>query len=208
MPSNPFIVSDEPVGAVAVQEKREADPLLGDFDFAVGPQQPPLTAMFKGKGFPQALMGEVAPVWLMSLHGGSGASTVASLLPGAKVTLQEWPLSQVEFRPAPVLLVARTHAHGLATLKRATSQWADGSLPEDHVQLMGTVLVADGPAPAKALMKELRTVAAMSPRTWHLTWNEQWRSLVASDDHPLNTRGRMTVRSITKALSLTPQNQS
>lgn len=208
MPSNPFLVSnDEPVGSVAVQEKRERDVLLGEYEFTVGPQQPPRTTTFQGRGFPLALMGEVAPVWLMGVHGGAGASTLASLLTGAAESHQAWPLSHAEEPPAHVLLVARTHAHGLAALKRATSQWASGELPEAQVQLLGTVLVADGPSPAKALVKELRQVGAMSPRTWHLTWNEQWRSLTSADDHPLNTRGRMTVRSLSKALSLTPKNQ-
>lgn len=202
MPSNPFITSTaEEASSVPVQEKRDRDVLLGDYDFTVGPQQPPRTTIFHGEGFPRAVVETVAPVWVMSVHGGAGASTVASLLPGALESRQVWPVSRTGTTPTRVLLVARTHAHGLKMLNRATSQWAGADLPEAQMQLVGTVLVADGPSPAKALLKDLRQAAAMSPRTWHLTWNEKWRTLVALDDHPLNTRGRMTVRSLKKTLA-------
>ncbi len=72
-----------------------------------------------------------------------------------------------------MVLVARTHAHGLTAAQTAIREWAAG---DAQVLLLGLVLIADAPG---RLPHGLRQMAALIaggvPALWSLPWIEAWR---------------------------------
>ena len=64
---------------------------------------------------PRRLLGddEQAAVWWLGAHGGAGESTLEELFSGSRAADHSWPLAAAGEPPARVVLVARTHAHGL-----------------------------------------------------------------------------------------------
>jgi hypothetical protein len=74
-----------------------------------------------------------------------------------------------------VVLVARTHAAGLAAAQAAARQWAAGEVPE-RIELLGLVAVADAPGRLPRSLRELLDlVAGGVPRMWRLPWVEALR---------------------------------
>lgn len=61
-------------------------------------------------------------LWVVAAHGGAGASTVASLLGGGDAGVA-WPEPTDRGR-ACVIVVARTHSHGISSAKAAAIEWA------------------------------------------------------------------------------------
>lgn len=114
-----------------------------------------------------------AALWLVGAHGGAGESTLAGLIEGAMPADHGWPQVSSDVA-ARVVLVARTHAAGLAAAQRALTQWAAGQVA--GVELLGLVLVQDAPG---RLPKELRQLAAVveggAPQVWHVPWVEDVR---------------------------------
>ncbi len=109
-------------------------------------------------------------LWVTGVHGGAGESTVADLI-GGYAGEQRWPTSD---GTAAVLVVARTHGHGLIRLQETITLWAAGSLPEAH--LLGAVLVPDAPGrPAAPLRPLIRVLAGGVPHLWQLDWHEEMR---------------------------------
>lgn len=113
-----------------------------------------------------------ARVWCLGVHGGSGESTVAALMEGSRESGHAWP--DLAGDPAPVVLIARTSAHGLERSQAAAAQWAAGATSD--VRLLGLVLIADAPGrlppPLHAWVKVL---SGGVPRVWHLPWSEELR---------------------------------
>lgn len=216
-PGNPWVaagrrVSDDdpsPANDSATPEKLEADPVLGDDTVAAnGPLEPPLTVPAGQDGFRTERVAGNPELWIFGLHGGAGTSTVAGLLADFGMTVSEtraWPQPPSPNSPAPVLLVARTHGAGLAALRTAARQWAAGDLP--FVSLVGTVLVADGPNPARKLKAEIAASLAQTPKTWHIGWHEEWRSAVAGSDRAASVRTRLTLSSIIRQWKETRRGQ-
>ncbi len=115
-----------------------------------------------------------AGLWCLGAHGGAGETTLAALSPGWAAADHAWPQVPTAAGPAPVVLVARSSAHGLLAAQRATTQWAAGLAPD--VDLLGLVVVADAPGRLPRPLRELaHVVGGGVARTWHLPWVEPWR---------------------------------
>lgn len=171
-PVNPFLPVTPP--AAPEPEAIPVDELLGEDLQATGPARPLGIQAPAGASLPRMFAGPEARTYVVGLHGGAGTSTLAQLLgeqaavdAGTKVPLGGTP---------KVLLVARTHAAGLAAVQRAGQLWAAGQLSD--VDLLGLVLVDDGPRMNKAQLSACRQVMQILPRTWRIGWVEPWRTQV------------------------------
>lgn len=188
--SNPFFaVPPEP----PAEEVFEPDELLGRRLVVLGPPVPPGTASTPEQpALPRHEVQRDALLWVVGLHGGSGATSVATAL-GADVVESRgaWPVSR-PLEPQ-VLLVARTHVVGLAAAETAIQEWASADLPD--LRLLGIVLVDDAPRIARPLVPVMNRVLHSSPRGWHLPWQESWRFRLP-DDRPLTFAARRTLGDI------------
>lgn len=113
-----------------------------------------------------------ADLWVLGTHGGAGESTLASLSPGWREADRVWP--HVPGERARVVLVARSHAHGLRAAQAAAIQWASGHAPD--VDLVGLVVIHDAPGRLPRELRDLlQIVSGGVPRTWSVPWVEAWR---------------------------------
>jgi len=166
----------------------EHSPVLRDqVEARYGPQTPLNIARSTGQRLQPWRVAEDPAVWVVGVHGGAGATTLAQLLgPGAVELAQHLPIVP---RGAPiprVLLVARTHATGLAHAAGAASQWATG---QTGITLVGLAVVDDAPRLPKKLVAEIARVGGMVPALWHLPWCESWRTATATPTElPRRTR--------------------
>ena len=191
--SNPLLPTAPP--PPPPPEQVEPSPVLGaDLAARFGPQEP-LTnvAAPTSDGLPSERVSADPLLWVVGVHGGSGASTVAALCGEDALELpQRLPLTPAG-APAPrVLLVARTHATGLHYAGWMASHWASG---QTGVVLLGLVVLDDAPRLPPVLVNEVKRVAGMVPALWHLPWVEAWRT---SLDLDLGTVPRRTRKSITQ----------
>lgn len=142
---------------------------------AVGPPSPDMLLPIRRLSHPAYVNGRPMPAWWwLGCHGGAGASTLATVIPTGADAGRYWP---VPIYPGVgrVVLVARTHAHGLRSAQAAARQWASGMLP-GHVQLLGLVVIADAPGRLpKPLRDLLRLISGGVPRTWEIPWVEGLR---------------------------------
>lgn len=192
-PLTTFRRAQEPVVPVRTEEPLGVDELLGDDLRASGPAQP---TGWHGATAPEALPRVFAPatdrVQVVGLHGGSGASTLSRLLGAERATDAG---TKVPMGGAPVvLLVARTHAAGLAAVRRAGQSWAAHQL--DDVRLLGLVLVDDGPRMSREQQRQVKVLLAVFPATWRLGWHEPWRVVTDPTTDELPARIRRTVNEI------------
>jgi len=175
-------------------EQVEDSPVLGgDLTARFGPQEP-LTnvAAASGGGLPTEQVTADPLLWVVGVHGGAGASTVAALAGEDVQELpQRLPMTPAGAPPPRVLLVARTHATGLHYAGWMASHWASG---QSGVVLLGLAVLDDAPRLPPVLVAEIKRVAGMVPALWHLPWVEAWRT---SLDLDLATVPRRTRRSIT-----------
>ena len=116
---------------------------------------------------------EQAAVWWLGAHGGAGESTLEELFSGSRAADHCWPLTGPDRPPARVVLVARTHAHGLRAAQSAVREWAAGDAP---VLLLGLVLIADAPGRLPHGLRQLADlISGGIPVVWSLPWIEAWR---------------------------------
>ena len=116
---------------------------------------------------------ERGAVWWLGAHGGAGESTLEELFSGSRAADHSWPLTAANVAPARVVLVARTHAHGLRAAQSAIREWASGDAP---VLLLGLVLIADAPGRLPHGLRQLADlIAGGVPAVWSLPWIEAWR---------------------------------
>ena len=116
---------------------------------------------------------EWAAVWWLGAHGGAGESTLEELFSGSRAAGHAWPLAPAGESPASVVLLARTHAHGLRAAQRATREWAAG---EVRVRLLGLLLIADAPGRLPHALRQLADlIAGGVGAVWSLPWVEAWR---------------------------------
>lgn len=199
MSSNPFfgptMLEDEP--------RREragggtADPILGDEEVVYGPLAPvPGVNSPEEPVLQRQLVTSRPKVWIVGLHGGAGASSLAHLLPGADELPFKWPIVLDDDLMAPVILVARTHLSGLTAAQNATQEWASGTVPST---LLGLVLVADAPRPERSLKRDIHNTLQRAPHGWHLQWQESWRVLPV-DKRPLQVGASRTLRNISRCI--------
>ena len=103
-------------------------------------------------------------------HGGAGVTTLAVVYGGHDCG-RDWPGPG---DPASVLLVARTHASGLAALLRALEVFRLGEAPPG-LDLDGVVLVADAPGRLpKPLDKQVRLIESIID-VYRVPWVPDWR---------------------------------
>lgn len=119
--------------------------------------------------------------WWVSCHGGSGATTVARLVPGGWEAGRAWPNPHLGGPPG-VMLVCRSNAYGLGSASDAIRQWASGLVPAP-VTVWGLVVVADAPGrlPRRLSAMSKRLSGTVS-RMWFVPWVETWRSETPSVD--------------------------
>ncbi len=174
MPQNPWLPS------VPAQESSETGTSVATVipTGATAPQ-PAVTGVDRADRLAEVTVTDGAPVWVVGAHGGAGESTVADLL-GGVATAHRWP-RRVD--PAPVLLVARTHATGLRRAQLAMRSWAAGQTPA--VRLLGLLLVADAPGRLpKQLEHTAQTLGGGVPHVWRMPWVEDLRVLPAAEIRP------------------------
>ena len=118
--------------------------------------------------------GAQALLWL-SAHGGSGVTTLqaATGLGGDDTYLL--PVADASC-PVLMLVVARTHAHGLLCAQQLAAQAASSGLALATYHLAGLVLVADAPGKLPKPLAELsQLISGGYPRTWRVPYVEAWR---------------------------------
>ncbi|MEU6141487.1 DUF6668 family protein [Streptomyces sp. NPDC047081] len=103
-------------------------------------------------------------------HGGAGVSTLATVY-GGHDSGRDWPGPDA---PRSVLLVARTHASGLAAAARALDAFRLGEAPAG-LDLDALVLVADAPGRLpKPLDRHVRQLASVID-VYRVPWVPDWR---------------------------------
>ena len=128
-----------------------------------------------GDRLPRRALADEEPVavWWLGAHGGAGESTLEELFSGSRAADHCWPLAGSGEAPAQVVLVARTHAHGLTATQHAIREWAAGDV---EVLLLGLVLIADAPGRLPPALRQLAgLVGGGVPAVWSLPWIEAWR---------------------------------
>lgn len=162
-----------------VEAELTPDPTFGNQVVLHGPQSPETAPKPVGVVGTPAIseITSSSSITVMSLHGGSGATTLASLLgDDAFESGQGWPVYAGWLRPRPqlhVIAVARTHHVGLRAATALAHSWAAGAL--EGAQLVGLVFIDDAPRLLKDQENAIRRVAHMVPNCWHISWHETWR---------------------------------
>lgn len=134
-------------------------------------------------------------LWVVGVHGGSGESTLAAWL-GAPAAGHAWPVHAAA--TVRVLLVARTHARGLAAARKAATEWASGS---PRVELMGLVLMGDAPGRLPSQLRdEAHQLTGGVPQTWTIPFLPALRTSATPDPDPPGPAAR-PLRSITRAFA-------
>jgi len=181
-PPPPEVVEDSPV-------------LHAEVEARFGPQTPLYISDPQGPDLPFWQVDTDPALWVVGVHGGSGATTVAALLGSGALELYRYlPVSPPGAPPARVLLTARTHALGLHYAAGVAAQWATGTT---GIELLGIAVVDDAPRLPPVMVREITRLAGMVPALWHLPWCEQWRTAVA----PPTDMPRRTRKSITRILA-------
>ncbi|MDN5654940.1 MAG: hypothetical protein L0G46_07635 [Kocuria sp.] len=182
MNTNPFtnrLAVETP--PVEEQPEVEADVILGDQVETSGPKQPLAKREDADPGslLPLSSSDGTGSLRIVGTHGGAGGSTLKELLGGALAddAGRFWPQPHPwvpESSSGRVLLVARTHRTGLLSLREALSAWHAGAYASG-LPLMGACIIDDAPRLTKAQIAEIKSLTAMSPRGWHLPWQESLR---------------------------------
>jgi hypothetical protein len=195
--ANPWTSTETPAERV-IDEQTEPDELMGERLAIAGPPVPVgLDLKGRARTLRRAALPADGRLFVVGLHGGSGATTVARLL-GTSVALdaeRQVPQHSVSDRPR-VLLVARTNGAGLVAARSAAQEWAAGDI--DDVDLLGLVLVADGPRLSKVLKAQALAVAGLTPRCWRIEWRDDWREQAVPELDVRSVRLRRVLADITQ----------
>lgn len=126
--------------------------------------------------------GRAPLVWLLGVHGGAGASTLAHVLAPAADSHRRWP--GVFERESPfVVLVARETIAGLTRAHDLLRQHRAGLAGPSEV--LGLVTVAARPGRIPAEIRRYRdVVGALAGEVWQMPWIEEW-TLVEPDQLPV-----------------------
>ncbi|MFF8969834.1 hypothetical protein [Streptomyces sp. NPDC014995] len=133
--------------------------------------------------------------WLAT-HGGAGASTLAAVYGGHDCG-RDWPGPDA---PSSVLLVARTHATGLASALRALEVFRRGDAPPG-LDLDAVVLVADAPGRLpRPLAQRIRLIESAID-VYRVPWVPSWRLGDLSGEPPRETEplSRLTGANVRRA---------
>lgn len=198
MTTNPFTNRMPDVPPMEEEPAVEADVVLGDQVETSGPKRP-LAAREDASPaslLPLSSSDGTGSLRVVSTHGGAGGSTLAALLGEALAddAGNVWPQPHPwvpESSGGRVLLVARTHRSGLVSLREALTAWHAGAYASG-LPLMGICVIDDAPRLTKAQIAEIRSLTAMSPRGWHLPWQESLR-MAAPAEAALSARVKWTL---------------
>ena len=114
------------------------------------------------------------PWWFLGAHGGAGTSTLHAAVPGGADAGHWWPVCDPP-TPVRVVLVTRSHAHGLRAAQVAAWQWTQ-SPKLRSVHLLGLAVIADAPGRRpKPLRDLLSLISGGVPKVWDLPWVEAVR---------------------------------
>ena len=106
----------------------------------------------------------------VATHGGTGVTTLASVY-GGQDCGRDWPAPE---DPPSILLVARTHAAGLAAISRALDVFRRGEAPPG-LDLDAVVLVADAPGRLpRQLAHYVKAIESMID-VYRVPWVPSWR---------------------------------
>jgi hypothetical protein len=122
---------------------------------------------------------ETTHAWCwVGAHGGAGTSALA-LAAGTGVEVAALSRDQHLTMPLPIVVVARTSAHGLTQAQRVAAIAAspDGfNVLQYSTRVMGLVLVADAPGRLPKPLGELKhLVSGGYSKVWEVPWVEAWR---------------------------------
>ncbi|APE35778.1 hypothetical protein BOX37_19540 [Nocardia mangyaensis] len=131
-------------------------------------------------------VGRAPLVWLLGVHGGSGATTLAHVLAPAADARGRWP--GVFDRESPyVVLVARETISGLTRAHDLLRQHHAGFAGATEV--LGLITVAARPGRVPPEIRRYRdVVGSLAGHVWQVPWFEEW-TLVESDVLPVWSPG-------------------
>ncbi len=130
--------------------------------------------------------GRAPLVWLLGVHGGAAASTLAHVLAPAADSHRRWP--GVFERESPfVVLVARETIAGLTRAHDLLRQHRAGLAGPSEVLGLVTVAVRPGRIPVE-IRRYRDVVGALAGQVWQLPWIEEW-TLVEPDQLPVWSPG-------------------
>ena len=124
-------------------------------------------------------------VWLLGVHGGSGARCLSAVLPATRYAGRIWPTSTSSPRE-PVVLVCRGNHRGLTAVQDYARAYRDQRLAE-RLQLLGVIVSADAPGRTPTPLRRLeRLLSGAVPILGHAPWEPTWRlgPPVATDEPP------------------------
>ena len=126
--------------------------------------------------------GRAPLVWLLGVHGGAGASTLAHVLAPAADSHRRWP--GVFDRESPfVVLVARETISGLARAHDLLRQHHAGLAGSCQVLGLITVAARLGRIPPE-IRRYRDVVGALAGPVWQVPWYEEW-TLVEPEQLPV-----------------------
>ncbi|KZM74519.1 hypothetical protein [Nocardia terpenica] len=130
--------------------------------------------------------GRAPLVWLLGVHGGAGASTLAHVLAPAADSHRRWP--GVFERESPfVVLVARETIAGLTRAHDLLRQYHAGLAGRSRV--LGLITVAARPGRIPVEIRRYRdVVGSLAGQVWQVPWYEEW-TLVEPDQLPVWSPG-------------------
>ncbi len=124
--------------------------------------------------------------WLMSVHGGAGATTLARLIEPAADCWRRWPAVLNQESPY-VVLVARETIPGLSRAHELLRQHHSGLAGPSTV--LGLIITAARPGRVPPEIRRYReVVGVLAGNVWRLGWHEEW-SLVEPEDLPVWSPG-------------------
>lgn len=174
-------------------DQSAAPPLAAVTAETTGPERPQrgVPAPDVVDQLPIRAQAQSAHLWVMGAHGGAGESRVAAFADDWRPAGHAWP-EQPFGLPAPVIVVARTHAAGLHRAGLAAQQWAAMQTP--NVSLLGLALLPDAPGKLPRPLRDLaRHVSGGYPRVWWLPWVEAWRFAPEGDNETVPRAARRLI---------------
>ncbi|MFQ6397153.1 hypothetical protein ACLMAJ_27290 [Nocardia sp. KC 131] len=127
-------------------------------------------------------VGRAPLVWLLGVHGGAGASSLAHVLAPAADSGRRWP--GVFDRESPfVVLVARETIAGLTRAHDLLRQHHSGFA--GAAEVLGLITVAARPGRMPAEIRRYRdVVGSLAGQVWQVPWYEEW-TLVEPENLPV-----------------------
>ncbi|WP_433760767.1 hypothetical protein [Nocardia sp. CA-135398] len=128
-----------------------------------------------------------APLWwLLGVHGGAGASSLARVLAPAADSGRRWP-GVFDHESPFVVLVARETIAGLTRAHDLLRQHHSGFAGSSEV--LGLITVAARPGRMPAEIRRYRdVVGSLAGQVWQVPWYEEW-TLVEPESLPIWTPG-------------------